>query len=116
MNYASGVNTTSPAAICLRMASPSATEIGLQPALIASSLVSRRETSSSWVANSFGRRERYMSTDDGQVTLLLRSMKNGDQSAAEKLLLVYKELLRLATFRRKMAEFGTTRLCARMKL
>jgi len=57
-----------------------------------------------------------MSTDDGQVTLLLRSMKNGDQSAAEKLLLVYKELLRLATFRRKMAEFGTTRLCARMKL
>jgi len=38
-----------------------------------------------------------MSTDDGQVTLLLRAMKNGDQSAAEKLLpLVYKELHRLA--------------------
>ena len=38
-----------------------------------------------------------MSTDDGQVTLLLRAMKNGDQAAAEKLLpLVYKELHRLA--------------------
>ena len=38
-----------------------------------------------------------MSTDDGQVTLLLKAMKNGDESAAEKLLpLVYKELHRLA--------------------
>jgi RNA polymerase sigma-70 factor (ECF subfamily) len=35
--------------------------------------------------------------DDGQVTLLLKAMKNGDQSAAEKLLpLVYEELHRLA--------------------
>lgn len=38
-----------------------------------------------------------MCADDGQVTLLLKAMKNGDQSAAEKLLpLVYEELHRLA--------------------
>jgi RNA polymerase sigma-70 factor, ECF subfamily len=38
-----------------------------------------------------------MSADDGQVTLLLKAMKNGDESAAEKLLpLVYDELHRLA--------------------
>ncbi len=38
-----------------------------------------------------------MSADDGQVTLLLRAMKNGDESAAGKLLpLVYNELHRLA--------------------
>ena len=38
-----------------------------------------------------------MCADDGQVTLLLRAMKNGDQSAAGKLLpLVYRELHRLA--------------------
>ena len=38
-----------------------------------------------------------MHADDSQVTLLLKAMKNGDQSAAEKLLpLVYKELHRLA--------------------
>ena len=38
-----------------------------------------------------------MSTADGQVTLLLKAMKNGDESAAGKLLpLVYKELHGLA--------------------
>ena len=38
-----------------------------------------------------------MSADDGQVTLLLKAMKNGDESAAGKLLpLVYDELHRLA--------------------
>jgi RNA polymerase sigma-70 factor (ECF subfamily) len=38
-----------------------------------------------------------MRPDDGQVTLLLKAMKNGDKSAAEKLLpLVYQELHRLA--------------------
>jgi len=38
-----------------------------------------------------------MSADDGQVTLLLNAMKNGDESAAGKLLpLVYDELHRLA--------------------
>jgi RNA polymerase sigma-70 factor (ECF subfamily) len=38
-----------------------------------------------------------MHADDSQVTLLLKAMKNGDQSAAEKLLpLVYKELHRVA--------------------
>ena len=38
-----------------------------------------------------------MSVDDGQVTLLLKAMKNGDESAAGKLLpLVYNELHRLA--------------------
>jgi RNA polymerase sigma-70 factor (ECF subfamily) len=38
-----------------------------------------------------------MSADDGEVTLLLRAMKNGDESAAGKLLpLVYNELHRLA--------------------
>lgn len=38
-----------------------------------------------------------MHADDSQVTLLLKAMKNRDQSAAEKLLpLVYKELHRLA--------------------
>jgi RNA polymerase sigma-70 factor (ECF subfamily) len=38
-----------------------------------------------------------MCADDGQVTLLLKAMKNGDESAAEKLLpLVYNELHRLA--------------------
>ncbi|HEX3471923.1 MAG TPA: sigma-70 family RNA polymerase sigma factor [Silvibacterium sp.] len=38
-----------------------------------------------------------MCAADGQVTLLLRAMKNGDESAAEKLLpLVYNELHRLA--------------------
>jgi RNA polymerase sigma-70 factor, ECF subfamily len=38
-----------------------------------------------------------MCADDGQVTLLLKAMKNGDKSAAEKLLpLVYQELHRLA--------------------
>jgi RNA polymerase sigma-70 factor (ECF subfamily) len=38
-----------------------------------------------------------MCPDDGQVTLLLKAMKNGDKSAAEKLLpLVYQELHRLA--------------------
>ncbi len=38
-----------------------------------------------------------MSADDGQVTLLLKAMKNGDESAAGKLLpLVYNELHRLA--------------------
>ena len=38
-----------------------------------------------------------MCADDGQVTLLLKAMKNGDRSAAEKLLpLVYQELHRLA--------------------
>ena len=38
-----------------------------------------------------------MCADDGQVTLLLRAMKNGDKSAAEKLLpLIYGELHRLA--------------------
>jgi RNA polymerase sigma-70 factor (ECF subfamily) len=38
-----------------------------------------------------------MHADDSQVTLLLKAMKNGDQSAAEKLLpLVYKELHRTA--------------------
>jgi len=38
-----------------------------------------------------------MSADDGQVTLLLKAMKNGDDSAAGKLLpLVYDELHRLA--------------------
>jgi len=40
-----------------------------------------------------------MCADDGQVTLLLKAMKNGDKSAAEKLLpLVYQELHRLARF------------------
>jgi RNA polymerase sigma factor (TIGR02999 family) len=38
-----------------------------------------------------------MCADDGQVTLLLKAMKNGDKSAVEKLLpLVYKELHQLA--------------------
>ena len=38
-----------------------------------------------------------MSADDGQVTLLLKAMRNGDESAAGKLLpLVYDELHRLA--------------------
>jgi RNA polymerase sigma-70 factor (ECF subfamily) len=38
-----------------------------------------------------------MSADDGQVTLLLKAMNNGDESAAGKLLpLVYDELHRLA--------------------
>ena len=38
-----------------------------------------------------------MCADGGDVTLLLRAMKNGDESAAEQLLpLVYKELHRLA--------------------
>jgi RNA polymerase sigma-70 factor (ECF subfamily) len=38
-----------------------------------------------------------MCADDGQVTLLLKAMKNGDESAAGKLLpLVYNELHRLA--------------------
>jgi len=38
-----------------------------------------------------------MCAEDGEVTLLLRAMKNGDKSAAEKLLpLVYSELHRLA--------------------
>ena len=38
-----------------------------------------------------------MSTADGQVTLLLKAMKSGDETAAEKLLpLVYSELHRLA--------------------
>ncbi len=38
-----------------------------------------------------------MSADDGQVTLLLKAMKNGDESAAGKLLpLVYNELHRIA--------------------
>lgn len=38
-----------------------------------------------------------MSTAEGEVTLLLRAMKNGDNSAAERLLpLVYGELHRLA--------------------
>jgi RNA polymerase sigma-70 factor, ECF subfamily len=38
-----------------------------------------------------------MSGDDGQVTVLLRAMKDGDESAAEQLLpLVYNELHRLA--------------------
>jgi RNA polymerase sigma factor (TIGR02999 family) len=38
-----------------------------------------------------------MSDPDGQVTILLKAMKSGDQSAADKLLpLVYKELHRLA--------------------
>ncbi len=38
-----------------------------------------------------------MSTDDGQVTLLLKAMKTGDETAADKLLpLVYTELHRLA--------------------
>ena len=38
-----------------------------------------------------------MCADHGQVTLLLKAMKNGDESAAEKLLpLVYNELHRLA--------------------
>ena len=38
-----------------------------------------------------------MCADDGQVTLLLRAMKNGDKSAAEKVLpLIYGELHRLA--------------------
>jgi RNA polymerase sigma-70 factor, ECF subfamily len=38
-----------------------------------------------------------MSADAGEVTLLLKAMKGGDQSAAEKLLpLVYNELHRLA--------------------
>ena len=38
-----------------------------------------------------------MSAEDGQVTLLLKAMKNGDESAAGKLLpLVYDELHRLA--------------------
>lgn len=38
-----------------------------------------------------------MCADDGDVTLLLRAMKNGDESAAGKLLpLVYNELHRLA--------------------
>ena len=38
-----------------------------------------------------------MCTDDGDVTLLLKAMKNGDESAAGKLLpLVYNELHRLA--------------------
>ena len=38
-----------------------------------------------------------MCTANGEVTLLLRAMKNGDESAAEKLLpLVYNELHRLA--------------------
>ena len=38
-----------------------------------------------------------MSQADGEVTLLLRAMKNGDNSAAERLLpLVYSELHRLA--------------------
>ncbi len=40
-----------------------------------------------------------MCTDDGQVALLLKAIKNGDESAAEKLLpLVYNELHRLAKF------------------
>jgi len=39
-----------------------------------------------------------MCADDGEVTILLRAMKNGDSSAAGKLLpLVYGELHRLAT-------------------
>jgi RNA polymerase sigma-70 factor, ECF subfamily len=38
-----------------------------------------------------------MSAEDGEVTLLLKAMKNGDESAAGKLLpLVYNELHRLA--------------------
>jgi RNA polymerase sigma-70 factor, ECF subfamily len=38
-----------------------------------------------------------MGTEDGEVTLLLKAMKNGDESAAGKLLpLVYTELHRLA--------------------
>jgi RNA polymerase sigma-70 factor, ECF subfamily len=38
-----------------------------------------------------------MGADDGEVTLLLRAMKSGDNSAADKLLpLVYNELHRLA--------------------
>jgi RNA polymerase sigma-70 factor (ECF subfamily) len=38
-----------------------------------------------------------MCADDGEVTLLLRAMKSGDQTASEKLLpLVYSELHRLA--------------------
>jgi RNA polymerase sigma-70 factor (ECF subfamily) len=38
-----------------------------------------------------------MCADDAQVTLLLKAMKNGDESAAEKLLpLVHNELHRLA--------------------
>src|SRR3984885_12095269 len=38
-----------------------------------------------------------MSAEDGDVTLLLKAMKSGDKSAAEKLLpLVYNELHRLA--------------------
>jgi RNA polymerase sigma-70 factor (ECF subfamily) len=38
-----------------------------------------------------------MSAEDGEVTLLLKAMKNGDESAAGKLLpLVYSELHRLA--------------------
>jgi RNA polymerase sigma-70 factor, ECF subfamily len=38
-----------------------------------------------------------MSAEDGEVTLLLKAMKGGDKSAAEKLLpLVYNELHRLA--------------------
>jgi RNA polymerase sigma-70 factor (ECF subfamily) len=38
-----------------------------------------------------------MCADDGQITLLLKAMKNGDKSAAEKVLpLIYGELHRLA--------------------
>jgi RNA polymerase sigma-70 factor, ECF subfamily len=38
-----------------------------------------------------------MCAADGEVTLLLKAMKNGDESASEKLLpLVYSELHRLA--------------------
>ena len=39
-----------------------------------------------------------MCADGGEVTLLLRAMKDGDESAAAKLFpLVYKELHRLAS-------------------